>query len=76
VYGVAVLMPQRVGVEDSLIFAGGSLAVDHHGKMLRPPLFREPILTVDIDTDIISRTLAKTATVSAFDRAVLRDALE
>lgn len=76
VYGVAVLMPQRVGVEDSLIFAGGSLAVDHHGKMLRAPLFRETILTVDIDTDIISRTLAKTATVSAFDRAVLRDALE
>ncbi len=76
VYGVGVLVTQRVGVEDSLIFAGGSIAVDHHGKRSRAPLFRETILTVEIETDIISRTLAKTAVVSVSDRAILKKTLE
>ncbi len=73
VYGVAVLVPQRVGVEDNLIFAGGSIAVDHHGTMVRAPLFREKIGVVTIDTEIISRTLSKTAVVSPGDLAILRD---
>ncbi len=75
VYGVAVLMPQRVGVEDSLIFAGGSLTVDHHGFESRAPLFREAMLTVEVDTALITRTLSKTAVVSPLDRDILKKSL-
>jgi len=75
VYGVAVLVPQRVGVEDSLIFAGGSCAVDHHGTRSRAPLFREAVLVIEIDPDLISRTVAKTAVVSPLDRDIMRRSL-
>lgn len=75
VYGVAVLIPQRVGVEDSLIFAGGSCAVDHHGARTRAPLFREAMLIVEVDLAAISRTLAKAAIVSAIDRDIVRHSL-
>jgi len=72
VYGAATLNPQRVGVEDSLIFAGGSVATDHDGIMKRADLFKEEILFVDIDIDALSRTRAKVPVVSAHDREILR----
>lgn len=75
VYGAATLTAQRVGVEDSLIFAGGSTATDHDGAIKKAPLFKEELLLVDIDIDAIVRSRAKTAVVSPRDRDILRGIL-
>lgn len=72
VYGAATLTAQRVGVEDSLIFAGGSTAADHDGTLTRARLFKEELLLVDIDIESIRRSRAKTEVISARDRDILR----
>jgi predicted amidohydrolase len=72
VYGAAMLNAQRVGVEDSLIFAGGSVATDHDGTLTRAELFKEELFFIDIDIEAISRLRAKAPVVSAHDRDILR----
>ncbi|HSA32229.1 MAG TPA: nitrilase-related carbon-nitrogen hydrolase [bacterium] len=72
VYGASTLTAQRVGVEDSLIFAGGSTATDHNGSITRAALFTEETIIVDIDIEALSRLRAKAPVVSARDRDILR----
>ncbi|HNT27586.1 MAG TPA: nitrilase-related carbon-nitrogen hydrolase [bacterium] len=75
VYGAATLTAQRVGVEDSLIFAGGSTATDHNGTITRAALFTEETIIVDIDIEALSRLRAKAPVVSVRDREILRSTL-
>lgn len=70
--GMCILNAQRVGVEDSFIFAGGSMIAFPDGRLIKAPLFEESLITADIDiADIISRR-QKTNLVSPQDIAVLR----
>jgi predicted amidohydrolase len=50
-YGIYVVLANRVGVEGPVMFAGGSLVVDPHGGVLARGGVDETVLTADLTQD-------------------------
>ncbi|WP_044640523.1 nitrilase-related carbon-nitrogen hydrolase [Risungbinella massiliensis] len=55
-YGMVTCFSQRVGVEDGLIFSGGSTVADPFGEIApAAPMFEEALHIIDVDLDQIRR---------------------
>lgn len=75
--GVYVALSNRVGVEDGLTFAGGSLVVDPAGEVVaRAPQGREARLEVTLERDPIRRARHPFSHLRDEDPALVRDALD
>lgn len=56
IYGMVTCFSQRVGVEDGLVFSGGSTLVDPFGKLSpAAPMFEEALHILEVDLDAIRR---------------------
>jgi len=73
--GMYVINPQRVGVEDSFIFAGGSMLASPDGSIIKAHLFEEQLLIADLDISEISAKRQKTKIISSKDISILRNLL-
>ncbi len=73
--GIYIINAQRVGVEDSLIFSGGSMITRPDGQTLRAELFKESLISVEFDTSLVEAKRQKTAAVSLADREIAKTIL-
>jgi len=56
IYGVYVVLANRVGVEGGVVFAGGSLIIDPRGRILaRGPDDAEAVITAELALDEVAR---------------------
>lgn len=76
-HGMYVVLCNRVGVEDGVTFAGGSLVVDPRGGVLaRAPQGEESILEVVLERDVVARARQPYAHLRDEDPAVTLHTLE
>lgn len=73
--GMYIFNAQRVGVEDSLIFAGGSMIACPDGSIIRASLFSEDLITADVDISEVTAKRQKTRIISSKDRHILKTML-
>lgn len=56
IYGIYVVLANRVGVEGGVVFAGGSVIIDPRGRILaRAPDDAESIITAELSLDEVAR---------------------
>lgn len=76
-HGVYVALCNRVGVEDGVTFAGGSMVVDPRGEILaKAPQGEESVLEVALERDAVARARQPYAHLRDEDPAVTLHTLE
>ena len=75
-FGSYVLNAQKVGVEDSFIFVGGSMIAMPDGTILKAPLFEESLLIKEFDKRDLLAKRQKTTIVSLADLEILKNNLK